>query len=401
MKGRVLLLLLGAAALGLAWVAFDLLSPYRGYGGSVILEIAPGSRASQIADSLVARGVLRHRLPFLVRYLIGRPRHTLRAGEYIFDRPLRPVDVYRKLILGEVYLHSVVIPEGSDRFDIARILNQRLGIDPELFLRMTRETMPIHDLDPKAPSLEGYLFPDTYRFPRGVSAATVVTTMLARFRHIVATRFAGQVPSPTPAPAASGRAAASPTPASPPQTGRGVGVSSGDSPPRTGKGPGGGVIRGWHDVITLASLVEKETPEASERPLVAGVFERRLALGMALQCDPTVVYAAQLEDRPIGAITQTDLQLDSPYNTYRHAGLPPGPIANPGEASIRATLHPAAGDALYFVANNQGGHVFSRTLAEHQSNVARYRRGVAASQRKAAETAGKSSKSAPAGRPKR
>jgi UPF0755 protein len=282
----------------------------------------------------------------------------------MFDRPLRPIDVYRKLVLGEVYLHPVVIPEGSDRFDIARILNQRLGIDPELLLRVTRQTMPIHDLDPKAPSLEGYLFPDTYRFPRGVSAATVVTTMLARFRHIVATRFA--------------------------DVGATLVVAQGR--PRGAPLHQGG-LTGWHDVITLASLVEKETPEASERPLVAGVFERRLALGMPLQCDPTVVYAAQLEDRPMGPITQTDLQLDSPYNTYRHAGLPPGPIANPGEASIRAALYPA-GDALYFVANNQGGHVFARTLEEHQRNVARYRREVAASHRKEAETAGKNSKPA-------
>jgi UPF0755 protein len=366
MKKRLLVLLLAAAALGLAWVVFDLLSPYRGYAGNVILEIAPGSRASQIADSLAARGVLRHRWPFLLRYLIGRPRRTLRAGEYMFDRPLRPIDVYRKLVLGEVYLHPVVIPEGSDRFDIARILNQRLGIDPGLFLRVTRQTMPIHDLDPRAPSLEGYLFPDTYRFPRGVSAATVVTTMLARFRHIVATRFA--------------------------DVGATLVVAQGR--PRGAPLHQGG-LTGWHDVITLASLVEKETPEASERPLVAGVFERRLELGMPLQCDPTVVYAAQLEDHPIGPITQTDLQLNSPYNTYRHAGLPPGPIANPGEASIRAALHPAAGDALYFVANNQGGHVFARTLAEHQLNVARYRREVAASHRKEAVTAGKNSKPTP------
>ena len=160
------------------------------------------------------------------------------------------------------------------------------------------------------------------------------------------------------------------------------------------------MIQGWHDVMTLASLVEKETPEAAERPVVAGVFARRLALGMALQCDPTIVYAAELEDRPSGPITQTDLQLDSPYNTYRHAGLPPGPIANPGEASIRASLHPAGGDALYFVANNQGGHVFARTLAEHQRNVSRYRREVVAAQHKAAETAGKNPKSGP-GRPRK
>ena len=394
MKSRILVLLLSIAALGLAWLVFDLLSPYRGHAGNLILEIEPGSRASQIADSLVARGVLRHRLPFLLCYLIGRPRHTLRAGEYLFDRPLRPIDVYRKLVQGEVYLHPVVIPEGSDRFDMARILNQRLGINAGLFLRMTRQTMPIHDLDPKAPSLEGYLFPDTYRFPRGVSAATVVTTMLARFRHIVATRFADQQPSPTPTPPQTGRGAGASSGSSLSQSGNGRSVSSADSPPQLGRGAGGGV-KSWHDVITLASLVEKETPEASERPLVAGVFARRLALGMPLQCDPTVVYAAQLDRRPIGPITEADLQLDSPYNTYRHAGLPPGPIANPGEASIRAALHPAAGEALYFVANNQGGHVFARTLAEHQRNVSRYRREVAASHRQKAETSSKNSKPAP------
>jgi UPF0755 protein len=299
----------------------------------MLLVIEPGSRASQVADLLVARGVLRHRLPFLVRYWAGRPRRALRAGEYLFDRPLRPIDVCRRLVQGDVFLHPVVIPEGSDRFDIARILNLRLGIDPVQFFSITQQAVAIRDLDPRAPSLEGYLFPDTYRFPRGVSAATVVITMLERFRHIVGTRFANQRPSSS---------------------------------------------AGWHEVMTLASLVEKETPEASERPLIAGVFERRLERGMPLQSDPTVVYAARLDYRPVGPITQSDLGFDSPYNTYRHSGLPPGPIANPGEASIRAVFHPADGDALYFVANNHGGHVFARTLAEHQRNVSRYRREMAA-----------------------
>jgi UPF0755 protein len=272
----------------------------------------------------------------------------LRAGEYLFDRPLRPIDVWRKLVQGDVYLHPVIIPEGSDRFDIARILNLRLGIDPVQFFRVTEQAVAIQDLDPRAVSLEGYLFPDTYRFPRGVSAEAVVITMLTRFRHILATHFANQGLSPTP-----------------------------DSPRQLGRGAGGGGTRGWHDVITLASLVEKETPEASERPLIAGVFERRLERGMALQSDPTVVYAARLDHRSVGLITQSDLEFDSPYNTYRHSGLPPGPIASPGEASIRAALHPTVGDALYFVANNHGGHVFARTLAEHQRNVSRYRREVA------------------------
>jgi len=149
---------------------------------------------------------------------------------------------------------------------------------------------------------------------------------------------------------------------------------------------------GWHDIITLASLVEKETPEISERPLIAGVFERRLERGMPLQSDPTVIYAAQLDHRLVGPITQSDLEFDSPYNTYRHSGLPPGPIANPGLVSIRAALHPAAGDALYFVANNQGGHVFARSLAEHQRNVSRYRRELAASRRNEPGTLSRSSR---------
>ena len=367
MKGRLLLLVLGAAAVGLSWLAFDLVSPYRGYAGNIFIVVEPGSRASQVAELLVARGVLRYRLPFLVRYWAGRPRHALRAGEYLFDRPLRPIDVYRRLVQGDIYLHTVVIPEGSDRFDIARILNLRLGIDAEQFFRTTQQTMTIHDLDPNAPSLEGYLFPDTYRFARGVSAATVILTMLTRFRHILATRLANQRPFPTPHPL--------------PQLGRGTSSPTPGSPPQLGREARGGVNWGWHDIITLASLVEKETPEASERPLIAGVFERRLERGMPLQSDPTVIYAAQLAHRLVGPITQSDLEFDSPYNTYRHPGLPPGPIANPGLASIRAVLHPAAGDALYFVANNQGGHVFARTLAEHQRNVSRYRRELAASRR--------------------
>ena len=365
MRRQLLLLVLVTAAPAISWLAFALLSPYRGYTGNNLLEIQSGLRASQIADLLVARGVLRHRWPFLLRYLAGRPRHSLRAGEYLFDRPLRPIDVYRKLVQGDVYLHSIVIPEGSDRFDMARILNQRLGIDPAQFLEDTQRAGAIRDLDPEAPSLEGYLFPDTYRFPRSTSAEAVVNAMLARFRHIIATRFADQGLSPTP---------------DPPQSGSGAGTPTADSPLQSGRGARSGV-KSWHDVITLASLVEKETPEASERPLIAGVFLRRLKSGMPLQSDPTVVYAARLESRPIGPITESDLELDSPYNTYRHAGLPPGPIANPGEASIRAALHPAGGDALYFVANNQGGHVFSRTLAEHQRNVARYRRALVASRR--------------------
>lgn len=329
------------ALLGLAILGRELYRPYRGYSGSLMVVIHPGTRAPEATSLLVARGVLAHRWPFLFRYALGRLRHQhLKAGKYSFDQPLRPVDVYRKLVQGEVYLQAVMIPEGSDRFDIARILQQQLGVNPEEFLRVTELSSAIRDLDPQTPTLEGYLFPDTYRFAKGVSSATVVFAMLARFRRVVGSDFRQELST-------------SPTP--------------------------------LHDVITLASLVEKETPEPAERPVIAGVFSRRLEMGWPLQCDPTVVYAARLDarltGRPIGfprdPITQSELDFDSPYNTYRYRGLPPGAIASPGEASIRAALAPAAGDALYFVSNNRGGHIFARTLAEHQHNVARYRRELA------------------------
>jgi UPF0755 protein len=311
----------------------DLYRPYRGYSGSLLLEIPPGEQATAVARRLVARGVLAHRLPFLLRYGVGRSRHRLKAGEYFFDHPLRPSDVYRKLVYGDVYLHTVVVPEGSDRFDIARIFHEHLGLDPQEFLRVTEQATALRDLDPQAPSLEGYLYPDTYRFARGVSPATAVAAMLAQFHHVLETKFREELL------------------------------------------PGSARL---HGIITLASLVEKETPDPAERPRIAGVFRRRLEKGMALQCDPTIIYAARLAGRPPRPVTESDLDFDSPYNTYRRTGLPPGPIANPGEVSIRAALNPAAENALYFVSNNHFGHVFARTLAEHQRNVARYRREVAA-----------------------
>jgi UPF0755 protein len=328
---RFLLLLLVLILSAVVWTVHELYQPFRGYAGNLILELEPGASAVQAAQLLRDRGVIAFRGPFLIRYVLGRP-NTLKAGEYLFDRPLRPLDVYRKLVQGEVCLHSVTIPEGSDRFDMARILHNRLGIDPEDFLRASGEGDAIRDLDPQATTLEGYLFPDTYRFARGTTAETVVGTMLDQFRLVLKARI----------------------------------------PPELQPAP-----EKLREVITLASLVEKETPSAEERPTVAGVFARRLRKRMPLQCDPTVVYAARLQGRPIGPILKSDLKFDSPYNTYRYAGLPPGPIASPGEASIRAALRPEPTEYVYFVSNNQGGHFFSKTLAEHRRRVARYRREVA------------------------
>jgi UPF0755 protein len=337
---RRLAALVVAIGLGAAvWAGWDLYRPYRGFSAPVMLEIPPRTGALAITKLLVSRGVLRHRWAFLARYSVGRARHRLlKAGEYQFDRPLRPIDVYRKLVAGDVYLYAVTIPEGSDRFDIARILSDRLAISPQDFLRRTEQIAPIRDLDPAAQSLEGYLFPETYRFPRGTRAETVIATMVMRFRRVMQTKFSAELAAET---------------------------------------------AHLHDVVTLASLVEKETPDPSERPVVAGVFVRRLDKGMLLQCDPTVIYAARLADHLIGTIRQSDLSFDSTFNTYVHTGLPPGPIANPGESSLRAAFRPADGDALYFVSNSHGGHFFSATLAEHLKNVARYRKELAAKNRKA------------------
>ncbi len=333
MKKRVALAILVAFLVASALVVRDLFRPFRGYSGRELVEIPPGTRATAVAAVLVSKGVLAGRFPFLALYLLGRYRHRLKAGEYLFDRPLRPLDVYRKLIHGQVYLHRVVIPEGSNRFDMAHIFQKDLGIPPDDFLQATLATRAISDLDPQAPSLEGYLFPDTYRFPRGATIAQVIASMLNQFRRIYKKDLAEDL------------------------------HKSGMT---------------LHQAVTLASLVERETPKPSERPVIAQVFELRLEMGMALECDPTVIYAAELDGRAVPTITTDDLKLDSPYNTYVHAGLPPGPICSPGLASLEAALCPASTDYLYFVSNNRGGHVFARTLAQHRRNVARYLRQLAA-----------------------
>jgi peptidoglycan lytic transglycosylase G len=339
----VLAVLVVVAGLGL--VGAEILRPYRGYAGQVVVDIPAGTQAPEVANRLVEKGVLAYRWPFLLIYGANRWRYRLKAGEYLFDKPMRPLDVYRKLVHGEVYFRTVVVPEGSNRFDIARILQKRLGIAPDDFLRATRQASAIQDLDPQAPSLEGYLFPDTYRFEYHPTAEHIAMKMLARFREVLRENFQQDL------------------------------GNSGES---------------LHRVLTLASLVEKETPNPNERAIIAQVFELRLKKKMLLQCDPTVAYAAEMAHLPAAPVTERDLNLPSPYNTYVHTGLPPGPICNPGKASIYAVLHPASTRYLYFVSNNEGSHRFATTLAQHERNVARYRKQVAALRRLSPDKAGTS-----------
>src|SRR5258708_12118399 len=212
-------------------------------------------------------------------------------------------------------------------FDIADLAASQGFLTRDEFLVAARDASPIRDIAPDAPSLEGFLFPATYEFPRHVTGKDMTAAMVKKFRE------------------------------------EGLRLADGGSTAH----------QSVQAIVTLASLVERETPRPEERPHVAGVFENRLRIGQPLQCDPTVVYALTLVGAYSGKLDGGDLHFASPYNTYQNRGLPPGPIANPGEASLRAAMDPPPTDDLYFVANTEGGHFFSKTLQEHNQNAARYR----------------------------
>ncbi|MDA2913397.1 endolytic transglycosylase MltG [Acidobacteriia bacterium AH_259_A11_L15] len=334
--------LLAALAGVVVLVAALLLWPYKGYEGQRVLVVDQGMGRRAIAGLLTREGVLYSRWPFLF-YAALRANRTVKAGEYVFDQPLSAVGVFRKLARGEIRLYALTIPEGYTRWDIAdQVARLRLA-SREAFLEATNDTKLLADLAPEAETLEGYLFPDTYYFARPAEPRAMVRTMVERFRRVYLPLK---------------EEAANPQGLSP------------------------------HEVVTLASLVEKETGVAEERGLIASVFYNRLERRIALQADPTVIYAARLEgegefDRVINV---SDLERDHPYNTYKHPGLPPGPIASPGKAALEAVLNPPETRYLYFVSNTEGGHFFARTGAEHARNVARYRR-LRAEKRRRARTA--------------
>jgi UPF0755 protein len=314
--------LLSGAGLA-AWLVFAPFGPET----ETFVDLAPGSSASRIGLQLESAGVVRSRFAFdLVRWF---KRGTLRAGEYRFDHPASLLEVYARIARGDVFTKAVTFPEGASIFEIAARLEQAgFGSQQDFLNVQARQTALIADLDPGAKSLEGYLFPDTYFFARKSTLAQICATMVRRFRSV-----AGQL----------------------------------------------GLKEDVHRVVTMASMVERETAVDADRPLVASVFENRLAKHMPLATDPSVIYGLELEGRWQGTIYKSDLQHDTPYNTYMHAGLPPGPVANPGLRSLRAAMAPARTDYLYFVAtgtNAQGRSLFAATLDEHNKNVAGYRHAV-------------------------
>jgi len=325
----LILILAAAAAAGYLWYCIE--KPFGTFPtGGVYVEIPHGASRRAGAHILAREGVIRNALAFEI-YARRHPRRTLQAGEYFFDHPLTGKEVFWKLANGEVYQQPFTVHEGDTIFDIANNLGAAKIVGADDFLKAAENAAQIQDIAPDAKTLEGFLFPATFNLSRHPAATDLTTMMVRKFREAMQ-RLAPDRLDPLI--------------------------------------PGTPLI----SVNTLASLVEAETPKPEERPVVAGVYTNRLRRHMLLQCDPTVIYALKQNSSYTHPLTFKDLRYDSPYNTYIHAGLPPGPIGNPSEASLKAALTPAPTDYLYFVANTQGGHFFAATLAEHNKNVAKYHR---------------------------
>jgi UPF0755 protein len=318
---RFLAFLLLAVALWLAWALLVPLAPPHAQD----LLFPTGSSSKAIAAQLENAGVVRSRLAFqLLHYL--QPQRRLRAGEYRFVHADNTMEVFDRIARGDAVIRTVVVPEGYNIFEIAAAIEGAgLGSKQDFIVEATHDTALVHAIDPQARSLEGYLFPDTYQFSRIMSMHEMAAIMVHRFQKE--------------------------------SQALGLGTDT-------------------HRLVTLASIVEKETADPVERPEIAGVYDNRLTKNMNLAADPTVVYAAELQGNYRGAIYQSDLQSDSPYNTYKFAGLPPGPIANPGAASLKAAMQPAQTDYLFFVAagDGSGHHHFSTTFEQHERNVVAYRK---------------------------
>jgi UPF0755 protein len=315
--------LIALGALG-AYISWELYRPYAAFGEETFVEFPKGTNTIAMARSLADSGVISNSWKFLAARAL-HPRRALQAGEYRFAKPASVSEVYERIARGDVFYYVLTVPEGENMFDIAAAAEKLKLFSAQDFLRAARDVSSIRDLDPAAPTLEGYLFPSSYRLLRHTSPERLCQLMTARFRDVWK-EF--------------------------------------------------GAATDAHQAVTLASLIEREARVPMDRPLISSVLHNRLKIGMKLDCDPTTIYAARLAGRYRGAIHQSDLARDSLYNTYRHPGLPPGPIANPGRDSLLAAMYPASTEYLYFVLrpDGSGAHNFSKSISEHLIAAARYRR---------------------------
>jgi UPF0755 protein len=295
--------------------------------GISLILIEKGQSAGSIARSLEKNGLIKEAWSFRLAYSLYYSPNFLKAGEYEFKMPVSPKKIMLEMIAGKVLLHPLTIPEGLTYKEIAELLEKKNYPFQGSFLEACLKVELIASLDPQASNLEGYLFPETYHFTRGVEADEMARDMVSQFRKVFEEKQMERA--------------------------RQLKLT-------------------LREVVTLASLIEKETSRDEEKPLISAVFHNRLRLGMKLDCDPTIIYALKLENRFDGNLRLKDKNLKSPYNTYLCPGLPPGPICNPGQGAIQAALYPASVDYLYFVSRNDGSHVFNRSYSEHLKAVSKY-----------------------------
>ena len=331
MRRLIILILLAAIGAG-AWAAqrqfARIGSPYKGFTGDErFVEVPSGIGTMAIGKLLVDAGIICDLTTWRLAVWRSGQATALKAGDYRFTDAVSAAGVVEKLARGDVYFRSITFPEGLTIPQMAALFEQA-GFGPAGdFVAAAGEGQLVSAFDPAARNLEGYLFPDTYALPRRASARDLVGRMVGRFESVMTPELRQEAAD--------------------------WGLS----------------VR---QAVTLASLVEKETAKPDERRVVSAVYHNRLRQRIGLQCDPTVIYALELRGRFNGNLTRADLAVDSPYNTYRYRGLPPGPIAAPGRSSLEAAVRPAAVEYLYFVSRNDGSHAFASTLAEHNRNVQKY-----------------------------
>jgi UPF0755 protein len=315
-----------AVALLSAYLLFDA-HPAEDWEGKLVL-VPKGSTAREVAGILRKERILPHPLAFRALVLITFTGRQLHYGEYAFPTPPSTFGAWRRLVDGDVIHYEVLVPPGANLYDVAQLIEAKKLATAEAFLAAAASPAVLQRLDIPGESVEGYLFPDKYTFVKPVTPEQIIEAMVRTFRRNV--------------------------PPDSEELAKGAGFS-------------------LHQIVTIASIIEKETGLKVEMPIVSAVIRRRLALGMPLQMDPTVIYGAKRFD---GTVTRKDLGMAGPYNTYLNRGLPPGPISNPGAAALAAALNPSKEDYLFFVSRNDGSHAFSRTLPEHIRAVENFRRAV-------------------------
>lgn len=312
-----------------AWFSFEFYGTSKAAPEKILFVVESGKGIQSIAQDLKEKGVIKKTWPFLLGYKLYFSPKSLKAGEYELSLPVTTKKILAILSEGNVFFHPVTIPEGLTRREIAQHLESLGIIEEEDFLEACSRTELLGSYDIEAENLEGYLFPETYHFSRGISAETIITILVTQFKTVFTEEWRQ----------------------------RAIEINM---TPRK--------------VVILASLIEKETSFPEERKLVSAVFHNRLRIRMKLDCDPTIIYAMKEQGTYTGRLLKRHLKLDSPYNTYLRRGLPPGPICNPGQAALEAALYPSDEKYIYFVSKNDGSHVFSRTFNEHQRAVRKYQR---------------------------